>query len=269
MYNQIEYSTDEVKNFKIISRKTKGPFSLEEWLSYIEFSDIDIKKFKSKEHILELYPDFDTICKITTKYKKKCGKIVYKIVYCVNQLVTKKLYNPVSKSIINDNNFPECSREDISNKKDDIEINNKKQIFKLYKSDSIRNKVQTYSIKEDKKIEHNKRNIKNSYEKKNIIRKPRKALYSLVVKNIPENNNIRDLTDDLKVIFGDYVFNLSLHKDLSDTCKVNVLKNNEGLSRGLAFIDFYYKESLDIVLNSNHKFKLDFNILEIEKKNAR
>tara|TARA_B100001989_G_C24519783_1_gene455197 strand:- start:50 stop:850 length:801 start_codon:yes stop_codon:yes gene_type:complete len=266
MYNQVEYSTDEVRNFKIISRKTKGPFSLDEWLSYIEFSNIDIEKFKSKENILELYPDFDTICKITTKYKKKCGKIVYKIVYCVNQLVTKKLYKPINKSIINNSNFPEYSIEDVNGKKNFADENLKKPVFKLYKRDSIRSKVQTYSLIDDRKIETNK---KNSYENKNIIKKPRKALYSLVVKNIPENNNIKDLTEDLKNIFGNYVFDLSLHKDLNDTCKVNVLKNNEGLSRGLAFIDFYYKESLDVVFNSNEKFKLNFNILEIEKKNTR
>ena len=120
-----------------------------------------------------------------------------------------------------------------------------------------------------------RRDVKESYNKRafdqkpRLPRQPRKALYSLVVKNIPNDMDIQDIHDDLLYLFSKYTFDNKLHADLQNVCKVNILKTPNGQSRGLAFIDFYYKDSLDKIFSSGERFKLGFNILDLEKKKSR
>ena len=84
------------------------------------------------------------------------------------------------------------------------------------------------------------------------------SLYSLVIKNIPDDYSDNEMSNNLKKIFSEF----------GKINRVKVLKDyNTNKLRGIAFIDFNSKSSIESILNSQERFKIGHNILQIEKKN--
>ena len=89
-------------------------------------------------------------------------------------------------------------------------------------------------------------------------------MYSIVIKNLPNDYNANDLRNELHSIFCEYVVaKFNCEKRI---CKTSVLTNNN-VVKGVAFIDFYRKEHMESILESSERFRIGFNILNIEKKN--
>ena len=78
------------------------------------------------------------------------------------------------------------------------------------------------------------------------------------------NIRIHGYSDTFRAIFFIRVFS---QNDIN-ICKATVLASN-GVIKGIAFVDFYNKDHMEDILNSTTKFKIGFNILNIERKKAR
>jgi len=285
MSNTIYTPTDLLK-YKHLGKKRFGPYFLEEWLSHIEYLDNVPKDFSNKDFIISKYPNFHSICKFVNTYIKPDGIKLYEIEYEINEkIVSRGIYKVKQRDVFNIKEFPKCEIESnkdtltdnfakIEKEKCDIDNVNKplESSFKLFKSDSIRSKMQTHCIIDDipKHKKHNPREQKyNNSSNIKLPRQPRKPLYSLVVKNIPNDMEIYEIQNELFSIFSNRGFDNKLHKDNNSVCKVNILKTSDGYPRGIAFVDFFYKESLEKIFKSCERFKLGFNILELEMKKSK
>ena len=85
-----------------------------------------------------------------------------------------------------------------------------------------------------------------------------KDKYTIIVKNIPIGYNIRYVCSKLHELFS---YN-------TEIIKINVLKSCDNTTKGIAFIDFLYKQNIDYILEISkyEKFSIDNCIIQIEEK---
>ena len=93
--------------------------------------------------------------------------------------------------------------------------------------------------------------------------------HSIVVKNLPSNYELNDLKYQLQDLFTSFIKeNYKNTGKVESICKASVLTSN-GISKGLAFVDFKDENHVQFILNSTDKFKIGFNILSIDKKKSK
>jgi len=83
---------------------------------------------------------------------------------------------------------------------------------------------------------------------------------TIVLKNLPEIAVNRDFENEIKSQFSEF----------GSILKVKILTNrNNRICKGIGFIDFVKKDSVQKVLESNNKFKLGNYIIMVEKKKKK
>ena len=92
-------------------------------------------------------------------------------------------------------------------------------------------------------------------------------MYSIVIKNLPTDYLVNDLKNELQDIFSIFIED-SFNYNKNKVCKATVLASN-GVLKGVAFVDFYKKEHMEYIIASTNRFKIGFNILNIEMKKKR
>ena len=261
-----DYNLEQLEK---IDTKTNGPFNMNEWLTYLNtnYSKYEIKlfdKLSSKQNILINYPRFESITEEVIVFKQN-NKKIFKYRHKITEKIPKKKQiskfglaktKPKDKVTDIDKNDVFIESADSWRKNSNKNLVPKKNIsrsdgkFKLFKV-SAKIKENASNIKSFKNTGYKPpgaSNSSNSYS----------SLYSLVIKNIPEDYSDHEMADYLKKIFGEF----------GKINRVKVLKDyNTNKLRGIAFIDFNSKSSIESILNSKERFKIGHNILQIEKKN--
>ena len=252
-----------------IDTKINGPFDINEWLSYLNknYSEDEIKlfdKLSTKQNILTDYPRFESIIEEVLIFKQN-NKKIYKYRHKITEKVPKKKQiskfglaktKPKDKVTDMDKNDVFIESPDSWRKNSNKNLVPKKNVnrsngkFKLFKvSDKIKENAS------------NMKSFKNSGYKPpgaSSSNNGHSSLYSLVIKNIPEDYSDNEMSNNLKKIFSEF----------GKINRVKVLKDyNTNKLRGIAFIDFNSKSSIESILNSQERFKIGHNILQIEKKN--
>lgn len=163
-------------------------------------------------------------------------------------------------NILSKNNF-KLNRECRNKNKKNISFSTGMKIFKPSKKNIEK-------FKNLKTFENNDSNtgfMKNTFipsklknkmeENKNLDK------FTIVIKNIPSDYNVKDVEFRLKKMFSSY--------GEIERLKVLTNKNDRTLTRDIAFIDFVYPSDANKLLKSDERFKIDFSILGIEKSKKK
>ena len=241
MSENISYTGDELKKMILVKIYSEGPFTLDEWLRYTEACDIptDIPtEFMDREAILINYPDFYDISIETRIYNDRHLFNIYK-----NKFIVCQKRPPIVPEQI----LPEEQPIDVA---DSDKYSGKIKGFKLFRQSSNAKRAYTNSFG-------------NSYGSNGS-----NPQFSIVIKNLPTDANVDDVKYDLQDVFTNFIKGLYPSKNGINICKAAVLSSN-GVIKGIAFVDFYNKDHMEDILNSTTKFKIGFNILNIERKKSR
>ena len=240
MSESISYTRDELKKMILVKIYSEGPFTLDEWLIYTNESDIPIDipgEFMDREAMLINYPDFYDISVETRIYNDRCLSNIYKTTFVVCQ----KTPPFVPEQIL---------PEEVIDTVESDKYSGKIKGFKLFRQSSNAKRAYTNSFG-------------NSYGSNG-----RNPQFSIVIKNLPTDANVDDVKYDLQDVCTNFIKGLYPIKNDINVCKATVLASN-GVIKGIAFVDFYNKDHMEDILNSTTKFKIGFNILNIERKKAR
>tara|TARA_B110000444_G_C18664967_1_gene512529 strand:- start:251 stop:904 length:654 start_codon:yes stop_codon:yes gene_type:complete len=214
-----------------------GPFDIGELLKFTkDFKNIP-DDFKSEKNILERFPNIIEVTIYTNIYNDDFKRNIIRRQFVVKD---KIIENPVSG---------DTTLKSTNNTKD-IDNDAPKNGFKIYRSSKFNAPIKNDSY-----------NNNSSFGKYNSS-----ANQSLVIKNLPNDYNANDLRDELQYLFNDFIS--KEFKCYGKICRVSVLTSGNQI-KGVAFVDFYSSEHVDSVLSSNERFKIGFNILNIEKKKKR
>lgn len=231
-------STYDFDKLELIKKYTIGPLNLEEWLAYNSENKLtNNEKLSNKMIILTNYPRFLDIKIDVSSYKKNADTCVNKISYEIRHKIVEK----------------EVKVENVDKLDKNINTNmvengwRSKSNFKLYNiSESSLNRVRQNDMIKCKSVEK----PKNKKEYHN--------LNTLVVRNVPQNIKINELENMLQNIFVQF----------GDIYKIKILNNKTHNSRGLAFIDFRDKLSVENALKFNTPIKIGDCTLNLERKNS-
>lgn len=270
-----DYKLDKLEDYNFnklekVDSKINGPFNLNEWISYFSknYSEYDIKffcKLSTKQNILINYPRFESITEEILVFKQD-NKKIFKYRHKITEKVPKK--KNISKFGLAKTK-PKDKITDID--KNDIYVepadswrkNSKKNLIPKKNIKKSNGKFKLFKISD--KVKENASNM-NSFKSNSGYKPPGasgsnnndyNSLYSLVIKNIPEDYSEHDVSNNLKKIFSEY----------GKINRIKVLKDySSNKLRGIAFIDFNSKSSMESILNSKERFKIGHNILQVEKK---
>ena len=260
MSENTSYTDEELKKMILVKMYSEGPFTLDEWLRYIKVSNNKPSnnkpsntkpsnnipcEFMDKSSILLHYPDFYDISIETRIYNDRYISNIYKVKY----IVCQKRLPIVPKEILSDVPI------------DEVEFNKysvQASGFKLFRPSSNAKRVYTNSFGNSYGNSSG-----NSFGSNN-----RNPQFSIVIKNLPTDANADDVKYELQDVFTNFIKGLYPSKNDINVCKATVLASN-GVIKGIAFIDFYNKDHMEDILNSTTKFKIGFNILNIERKKSR
>ena len=255
------YSQKKLKNMKLMKVESNEPCSVDVWLKLIKSKENIPDDFKSKQRILERYPEVYEIILKTYIYNYDFKKNITKQKITVIEKSPEKIIKSEKQ------NNPDKSDESNNTRRNSKFQNSK---FSKFSSDSdSKGGFKIYKAKQFKSM-----NVSNSFESSNkssfnnrngrTHRQQISPMYSIVIKNLPNDYNANDLRNELQYVFCDYIeskFNCDKR-----ICKTSVLTSNN-VVKGVAFIDFYNKEHMESIMSSTERFKIGFNILNIEKKN--
>ena len=162
------------------------------------------------------------------------------------------------KKVDSDGNFLEHAENEVhishatmkeySRIQDNIRFKNQHKKFKLF-APSLKSIDIMKKINDPKKQKYNPLGY-------NPLGK-NKELYSIVIKNIPQEEDIKNVEITLNKMFRPYgLIN-----------KIKILRNRERNNLlGIAFIDFCHKESQIKALEDNTKHSIGYSIISVEKK---
>tara|TARA_E500000178_G_C16985337_1_gene737907 strand:+ start:694 stop:1545 length:852 start_codon:yes stop_codon:yes gene_type:complete len=276
------YTEEELSEFKIVDTQKHGPFKIEEWISYSKKNSKFIQgQFKDKRLILIKYPRFIDITQEIVKYETDKNTHVYDVKYYVRTMVSKSInerknLKPFGLAALSNKNVTQIGEEvnieylnseswrNKHNKLTGQERENGK-IKDVKPFSSLRgNKFQLFrpSDKTRQRMEMQKTTYKPPGER---IRTKISSSESLVIKNIPKDMDLYEIKSSLTETISDFI---GINSEKNNKFKLNILAT-DGIPRGIAFIDFNCKEAYQKVLNSNLKFKLGFNVLNIEAKKSK
>lgn len=254
------YSQKKLKSMKLMKINTQGPFNLDNWLKFIKTSTHIPEDFATKEKIIERYPEIYEIILKSYIYNYDCKKNIIKQKF----IVLEKPEESNKTNQASDNKSKEIKDESKSTKKPSRFQNNK---FSKFNSDSnSKSGFKIYKPKQFKSmnVTNYDDQSRSNFSSKNKFTKNSTPMYSIVIKNLPNDYTAGDLKNELHDIFCEHI--LSRFNSDKRICKTSVLTNNN-VVKGVAFIDFYKKEHMESILQSSERFKIGFNILNIEKKN--
>ena len=254
------YSQKKLKSMKLMKINTQGPFNLDNWLKFIKTSTHIPEDFSTKEKIIERYPEIYEIILKSYIYNYDCKKNIIKQKF----IVSEKPEESSKTNEVSSNKSKEIKDESKSSKKPSRFQNNK---FSKFNSDSnSKSGFKIYKPKQFKSMNVNNYDdqSRSNYTSKNKFTKNSSPMYSIVIKNLPNDYTAGDLKNELHDIFCEHIS--SRFNSDKRICKTSVLTNNN-MVKGVAFIDFYKKEHMESILQSSDRFKIGFNILNIEKKN--
>ena len=276
------YTTEELSQFKIVNTQKNGPFKIDEWISHSkENSKFIQEQFRDKRLILIKYPRFVDITQEIVKYESDRNTYVYDVKYHVRTMVSKginerKQLKPFGLAAISNKNVTQIGEEvnieylnseSWRNKDNNMEKQEKQnsEIQDVKPVSSLRaNKFQLFkpSDKTRKRMEIQKNSYQPPFDR---IKTKMSSGESLVVKNIPKDMDINEIKNSLTETICNF---LGIKNEKNNKFKLNILAT-DGVPRGIAFIDFSCKDMYQKVLNSNSKFKLGFNVLDIETKKSK
>ena len=281
----------DISNYELINSNELGPFTLDEWIEYNNTNKLYTNNLlDTKLLVLTNYPRVKLINVLINEYKKNDETGIRKISYKITQHVPKKpkLYKKVIddtvNKLVNVNNVERKERKNSreqsyklsgdnrtnnwrnSNKNNDncSVKNNSESKFKLFNvSENSINKINCIKFENVKEPYTKEPYTKESYNNEPYNKEPytkefrKNTYFTLVIKNIP--SDFSDCKYDKDKI-------IDIFKSFGDIHRVNILNNRNNV---MAFIDFYNETSLNKVLNSSIRFKLEHNILNISKKNSK
>lgn len=273
------YTKQELSEFKIVNTQKHGPFNIDEWILYSKENSKFIEdSFKNKRLMLIKYPRFSDITQEIVKYETDKNTYVYDVKYYIRTLVSKgvgerKNIKPFGLAAQGNENVTQIGEEvnieylnseswrnkDNKSKKKDEEV----AVIKPYSSLKV-NKFKLFkpSDKTKKRMEMQK----TAYQPPTSRMKTKiTSSESLVVKNIPKDMELNEIKSCLTETICDFI---DIKSEKNNKFKLNILAT-DGIPRGIAFIDFNCQEAYQKVLNSNSKFKLGFNVLDIETKKSK
>jgi hypothetical protein len=231
------FTQKKLSEMKLMKKMHDGPFDIGELLKFTkDFKNIP-DDFKSEKNILERFPNIIEVTIYTNIYNDDFKRNIIRRQFVVKD---KIIENPVSGD----------TTLKYTNNTKDSDNDNPKNGFKIYRSSKFNAPIKTDSY-----------NNNSSFGKYNSS-----ANQSLVIKNLPNDYNANDLRDELQYLFNDFIS--KEFKCYGKICRVSVLTSGNQI-KGVAFVDFYSSEHVDSVLSSNERFKIGFNILNIEKKKKR
>jgi len=231
------FTQKKLSEMKLMKKMHDGPFDIGELLKFTkDFKNIP-DDFKSEKNILERFPNIIEVTIYTNIYNDDFKRNIIRRQFVVKD---KIIENPVSG---------DTTLKSTNNTKD-IDNDAPKNGFKIYRSSKFNAPIKNDSY-----------NNNSSFGKYNSS-----ANQSLVIKNLPNDYNANDLRDELQYLFNDFIS--KEFKCYGKICRVSVLTSGNQI-KGVAFVDFYSSEHVDSVLSSNERFKIGFNILNIEKKKKR
>lgn len=234
--NALYFTKKKLSQMKLMKKMHDGPFDIGELLKFTkDFKNIP-DDFRSEKNILKRFPNIVEVTIYTNIYNDDFKRNIIRRQFVVKD---KIIENPESNDI-----------KLISNNTKESDNDTPKNGFKIYRSSKFNPPVRNDSY-----------NSSSSFGKYNSS-----ANQSLVIKNLPNDYNANDLRDELQYLFNDFISKeFKFHGRI---CRVSVLTSGNQI-KGVAFVDFYNSEHLDSVLSSNERFKIGFNILNIEKKKKR
>ena len=231
------FTQKKLSEMKLMKKMHDGPFDIGELLKFTkDFKNIP-DDFRSEKNILKRFPNIVEVTIYTNIYNDDFKRNIIRRQFVVKD---KIIENPVSG---------DTTLKSTNNTKD-IDNDAPKNGFKIYRSSKFNAPIKNDSY-----------NNNSSFGKYNSS-----ANQSLVIKNLPNDYNANDLRDELQYLFNDFIS--KEFKCYGKICRVSVLTSGNQI-KGVAFVDFYSSEHLDSVLSSNERFKIGFNILNIEKKKKR
>lgn len=234
--NALYFTKKKLSQMKLMKKMHDGPFDIGELLKFTkDFKNIP-DDFRSEKNILKRFPNIVEVTIYTNIYNDDFKRNIIRRQFVVKD---KIIENPESNDI-----------KLISNNTKESDNDTPKNGFKIYRSSKFNPPVRNDSY-----------NSSSSFGKYNSS-----ANQSLVIKNLPNDYNANDLRDELQYLFNDFIS--KEFKFRGRICRVSVLTSGNQI-KGVAFVDFYKSEHLDSVLSSNERFKIGFNILNIEKKKKR
>ena len=255
--SEVFYTEKKLKSMKLMKVITEGPFSMNKWLEFCKSSSNIPDDFKSKDIITDRYPHFFELTVKTYIYNDNCERNVIKKKFKICERKSEKIDNKEKDPKENDTNLENKSQGKFKSEKF-TRFNNSegKGGFKIYKPKQFK----SMNVSNDN-FENSRR---NSGKQMRSDRSNSSNMYSIVIKNLPNDYCANNLKNELQVIFSEYVSNKFSYK--GRVCKTSVLTSNN-VVKGVAFVDFYNKEHMESILSSTERFKVGFSILNIEKKN--
>ena len=255
------YSQKKLKTMKLMSVNSYEPCSVDKWLKFIKLKNNIPDDFKSKEKILERYPEAYEIMLKTFIYNSDFKNNIIRQKITVIEKSPEKIIksektgdNDKFNESNNTRRNPKFQNSRFSKFNNDSES---KGGFKIYKAKQFKSMNVSNTFESSNKPSYNNRNGRGQ-------RQHMSSMYSIVIKNLPNDYDANDLRNELQYVFCDYIeskFNCDKR-----ICKTSVLTSNN-VVKGVAFIDFYNKEHMESIMSSTERFKIGFNILNIEKKN--
>ena len=167
-------------------------------------------------------------------------------------------------------NKPKVSSE-LNDVHDRINSKNAKSKFKIFKPSGMAMNIMNKLKKEDDSDNDSKSSTgfkkKGGYlppGMKRMVQRPKNpdTTYSVVVKNIPQHIDSRDVEKMLREMFKGY----------GDIHRIKALRDNSGnegtKNRGIAFIDYYEKESVNNAISdpNTHSRVIEHMVLGVEQK---
>jgi len=276
------YTKEELSEFKIVNTQKNGPFKIDEWMDHLkENSKFVQDQFKDKRLMLIKYPRFVDITQEIVKYETDRETHIYDVKYYVRTMVSKginvrKNLKPFGLAAVSNKNVTQIGEEvnieylnseSWRNKNNKIDRQEKRnsEIDDIKPVSSLRaNKFQLFkpSDKTKKRMEIQKNSYQPPAER---IKTKMSSGESLVVKNIPKDMDLNEIKSSLTEAICNFI---GIKPERNNKFKLNILAT-DGIPRGIAFIDFNCKDMYQKVLNSNSKFKLGFNVLDIETKKSK
>ncbi len=267
----IFYSDDDLKKMKLIKKELIKEMDFREFIS-LKISKEPGNKKKYVDFSLEIlkeYPNIKSIEETTYFYKNKEGKIIKEIKKTMKSRIPKK---NVKKNIIPFGDALKNSDDIITTlSPTDVFIEPVKKISKhripipepVLKNDLFGKKIKKNSKFKIFSIKESSKNKFKDEQKKQFGYKPPgfgSEKNTIVLKNLPEIVVNRDFEHEIKSQFSEF----------GSILKVKILTNrNNRVCKGIGFIDFVQKESVQKVLESNNKFKLGNYIIMVEKKKKK
>ena len=239
------FTQKTLSQMKLMKKMHDGPFDIGEFLKVTkDFKNIP-EDFKSEKKIIERIPNIIELTIYTNIYNDDFKRNIIRRQFVVKD---KIIENPIS----NQNNLK--STGNTTTDPHPIGNDTGKNGFKIYRSSKFNPPAKNDNYNSNSS--HN-----SSFGKYNSS-----PDQSLVIKNLPTDYNANDLRDELQYLFNTYIS--KEFKFRGRICRASVLTSGNQI-KGIAFVDFYNSEHLNSVLLSTERFKIGFNILNIEKKKKR